>query len=432
MRRCIIALAFVLLSFSTLQAQSGGEESASGALAADTGAKVLSFKYREGEVYRILSKVHEDAYLNRRRVNHAEIVNRISVKTVSVLSNGSGRIEATFMTTENSTPQYGFSYSDNIAVNEAFTFGEEFFSRFDRSPTGRYAISDEYFMPVVRDNPIFPATPVSAGDTWEAEGYEAEDLRRTFNIEKPFFVPFNARYKYLGTVDENGFKLDVIDVKYDIKYENPLPPLDTPIESKAQYPVLTEGYSHQTLYWDNEKGEVNHYIEDFRIEIETYYGDRYVFQGIAEAEVEEAKKTNTYEKVEEVKREIEDLGLKDVSVNRGEKGLTINMANIQFMADSTELMDSEKEKLKKIAAIIAQYSNDVLVTGHCALSGSKEAQMRISLERAESVANYLIDNGAVDAYHIFKRGKGAKEAVASNDTEEGRALNRRVEITLMD
>ena len=53
-------------------------------------------------------------------------------------------------------------------------------------------------------------------------------------------------------------------------------------------------------------------------------------------------------------------------------------------------------------------------------------------ERAEAVASYLIGLGVRDEYHIFTQGKGSKEPVASNKTEEGRAKNRRVEITIMD
>lgn len=388
----------------------------------DAPPQVLSFKYRTGDTYRILSKVHEDAYFNRRRVNHAEIVNRISVKVLKAHDDGSGTLEGTFMTTENSTAG---------ETQTSLTFGEEFLSRFDRSSTGRYTIGDEYFMPIVRDDPIFPETPVAPGDSWEREGYEAEDLRRAFGMEKPFKVPFLAKYTLLG-VTTGEKKLFVIDVKYELHYKNPMPPAGTSMADLASYPVSTTGYSNETLYWDNERGEVNSYIEDFRIEIETYYGDTYLFQGIAEAEVLKTDNTNTDEKVQNVQETINGLGLKDITVKRGEKGLTIALSRIQFLPDSTELLDGEKEKIKKIADIIAPYANDLLVTGHCALRGTKEEQERISLGRAKSVADYLIKIKARDEYHVFTQGKGAAEAIASNGTEEGRAMNRRVEITLME
>ena len=93
---------------------------------------------------------------------------------------------------------------------------------------------------------------------------------------------------------------------------------------------------------------------------------------------------------------------------------------------------AEKEKLKKIAEILKTFDNDLLITGHCARRGTVKNQQIISEERAASVAGYLTELEVRDGNCIFTQGKGAKEPVASNDTEAGRARNRRVEITIMD
>ena len=103
----------------------------------------FSFKYTEGDSYRILSTVQEDVYVNRKFDHHAEIVNRISVEINSV--NGTeANHSAVFMTSENSTGLY----------NRSFNWGEEYKSEFSRNTKGVYTITDEYFMPVVRDVPI--------------------------------------------------------------------------------------------------------------------------------------------------------------------------------------------------------------------------------------------------------------------------------------
>ena len=81
---------------------------------------------------------------------------------------------------------------------------------------------------------------------------------------------------------------------------------------------------------------------------------------------------------------------------------------------------------------LINFSNDLLITGYCAARGTVKMQQQLSEERAESVASYLVDLGIRDQYHVFTQGKGAREPVASNDTEAGRIKNRRVEITIMD
>ncbi len=95
-------------------------------------------------------------------------------------------------------------------------------------------------------------------------------------------------------------------------------------------------------------------------------------------------------------------------------------------------MPSEKKKIEKLGEILKEFSNDLLITGHCAKRGSVSAQQKLSEERAEAVAAYLVELGIRDEYHVFTQGKGAEEPVASNATEAGRVKNRRVEITIMD
>ena len=133
------------------------------------------------------------------------------------------------------------------------------------------------------------------------------------------------------------------------------------------------------------------------------------------------------------------MGLDNVTVTRGEKGLTIALENIQFKAESAILLDSEKLKLQKIAKILELYpNNDILVVGHTALSGTEASRRILSEHRAESVANFLIKLGVKDKYHIFTQGMGSTQPVADNynadgtPNREGMARNRRVEIIILD
>ena len=392
-------------------------------------SKLLRFKYKKDDNYRILSTVHEEVKVNGRLHHRAEIVSRVTQNVSDVDSSGAASVDAIFMTTEKSTGVYG---------HEKLEWGEEFKSTYKRDSYGKYDISDTYFMPVIRDMPIMPEKPVKIGDTWKADGYEAEDLRREpLFIEKPFKVPFTAEYEYIR--DEEGQSSDskrerrtfqVISVKYSIYYETPLP---DDAWSLGDVPVVTMGYSHKTIYWDNEKGQYDHTDEDFRIVIETALGNQFDFSGTTHEELTEFTRTATEENLQEVQEKIESLGLQNVTVKKEEKGLTISVENIQFKPDSAELVNTEKTKIKKIATILQAYpDNDLLVSGHTALAGTEKARQELSEERAESVADFLISLGVREKNHIFTQGFGARVPVASNKTEAGKAKNRRVEITILD
>ena len=383
--------------------------------------RLFQFKYKKGDSYRVLSSVQENVYFNGTFHHHAEILNRVSVQVTDVDEAGRGMHNAIFMTSENSTG----------ALGTAFTYGEDYRSVFARDASGKYEISDEYFMPVVRDVPVFPAEEIEVGHKWTAQGHEAHDLRRNFNLQKPYKIPFNAEYVFLGEEKgDDGKTFCKFEVQYEIEYS--VDPKKYGI-SRGEVPAATMGYSSQTIWWDADKGCIDHYREEFKIEILTSGNNVLLFEGTAHAEVTDFARTADEQNVAAVIEKINDLGIDDVSVTAGEKGLTLSIENIQFRPDSDILMPSERAKLDKIAQILNAYpDNDLLVTGHTALRGTKESRQKLSEERAQAVANYLIRKKVRDKYHVFTKGMGGDVPIADNATEAGRAKNRRVEITIMD
>lgn len=411
---------------------------AQGLKTTDEGAKKFEYKYKDNDSYRILSTVEEDVYINGFLHHNAEILNRVSVKVSQVDEKNMTAVnEGTFMTSENSV-------LTNTTGSKTFSYGEEYKSVFTKDRFGVYTIEDNYFMPTVRDVPVFPDKELKPGDEWTYEGHEVHDLRRSFNLQTPYKVPFTAKYKYYGVYtekpeekegqkadeSEEPRKFDLFQVYYEMGYQ-----LDTSKlpRNAGETPYKTTGFSSQLIFWDNDKGTIDHYMESFKIEITTTQGNVLTFIGNAHAEVTEFQRTATTENVEDVSQKIAELGLEDVNVKKTEKGLTLSIENIQFKPDSDILLASEKVKLNKLKEILAAYpDNDLLVTGHTALRGTAESRLELSIQRAESVADYLVSIGVRDNYHIFTQGKGAEEPVATNQTEEGRKKNRRVEITIMD
>ena len=69
----------------------------------------------------------------------------------------------------------------------------------------------------------------------------------------------------------------MISVKYSLSYENPISKILD--EDKKDFPLKTYGESSQLIWWDNEKGRIDHYSEDFKIVIETSLGNKFDFTG---------------------------------------------------------------------------------------------------------------------------------------------------------
>ena len=99
-----------------------------------------------------------------------------------------------------------------------------------------------------------------------------------------------------------------------------------------------------------------------------------------------------------------------------------------FDFDSAALKDSFRPTLDKIASETSTYDKTVLhVVGHTDTVGSQSYNQTLSLRRAESVANYLRNDG-VDVRRLRTEGRGENEPRRPNTTDENRAVNRRVEI----
>jgi len=122
----------------------------------------------------------------------------------------------------------------------------------------------------------------------------------------------------------------------------------------------------------------------------------------------------------------------DVQVTRQGDNLVLNMpSNVTFAYDSATVQPQFQATLDQVAQVLSQYNETYIdVYGHTDSTGSEAYNQDLSERRAQSVANYLESRG-VQAARIGTRGFGETQPIAPNDTEEGRAANRRVEIRIV-
>jgi outer membrane protein OmpA-like peptidoglycan-associated protein len=112
------------------------------------------------------------------------------------------------------------------------------------------------------------------------------------------------------------------------------------------------------------------------------------------------------------------------------RGIVAELAGVEFATGASKLSDSARESLARFAGIVGVYpSLRIRVEGHTDSTGSLATNQTLSYERALAVRDYLATQGVTDA-NLEVAGRGPDVPVASNDTSEGRARNRRVEIIL--
>ncbi len=113
----------------------------------------------------------------------------------------------------------------------------------------------------------------------------------------------------------------------------------------------------------------------------------------------------------------------------GEKSLRVTMtAQSAFAVDSSEIKGTFHSTLDKISTIVNKYGKTTIaIIGHTDSTGSDAHNQSLSERRASAVLQYLLGRNVVPQ-RLAATGRGESEPRASNSTEEGRALNRRVEL----
>lgn len=120
-----------------------------------------------------------------------------------------------------------------------------------------------------------------------------------------------------------------------------------------------------------------------------------------------------------------------VRVIRNGNEITLSMpSNITFASDSDRLSPDFLDIMHSVALVLIEYDKTIIeVMGHTDSTGSDAYNLALSRRRASAVGNHLI-NESVSPLRVLTEGFGEQYPVSTNDTEEGRLLNRRVELRL--
>ncbi len=114
-----------------------------------------------------------------------------------------------------------------------------------------------------------------------------------------------------------------------------------------------------------------------------------------------------------------------------EVGVTVRLKNIYFDFDKTTLKPESYVELDKVVDFLKQNSHvSIEISGHTDSKGSDEYNLNLSQGRSQAVVDYVASQG-IDKNRLQAHGYGEAKPIDTNDTDEGRANNRRVEFTIL-
>ena len=290
----------------------------------------------------------------------------------------------------------------------------------------------------------FPASPVQqldqkdSGKKWTAESTIVVCPQQGKN---PTRIPVLAEYQYIGKKKYNGIDTHYVKAVFALRYqgEDHLGDADM-LRSEGSRtadiylddrnrPLFIREKIDETFFYKGaetirQRGFLLHFYD---------YGQHTVYNSgsvPATALLDHSK--NPVKPENSNKERIKDKGDGIFNVQETPRGILLNLKNLHFVADKAELLHGEDKKLDEIAAVLKTLTfKNLFVEGHTADVGDKSTQHGLSLRRAKTVVDELTKRGIPSGVFIYS-GAGGSKPISSNTTEAERALNRRVEITIME
>lgn len=288
---------------------------------------------------------------------------------------------------------------------------------------GRYSTNSPAPYPRTRGFPVLIDRPLESGMSWREYGEQVVIPREG---AKPTRIEFYCEFKYQGLGMYLEREVHVIHAQYATRYRRGQDPGGEPSLTRATGKHLVTIYIDTSgsgwMFMRDQVDEQFSFSDGMRREIEGFYLTW--FEGAVPRD-RESDALRIAEKLEEE-------GIEDVGVGEGDEGVTMTIQNIHFLPDQAVILPDERSRLDGIAeALKAVGDRTIKAVGHTADVGTQESQYELSVERAKAIIEEMVKRGLPPDRFIYE-GKGGTEPLASNDTEEGRAQNRRVEFVILD
>lgn len=307
-------------------------------------------------------------------------------------------------------------------VSSAYRLLFETDSQFSMSPQGVHFDNSNSYQPSIRSLPSFPDHEIGLGDLWTRP---AELVYQEFNPS--FLISVDVQYQYMSITNRNDSELAIIHYRFQMDEK---PAVNFGV-AEENFPYQILGEQSGILLWDIKKNLPDSQKEIHKETLILNNGQRLDFQMEFTSRFDITREI-AQQDLSQLKESIDNAHSNTaVETEVREDGLHITLKDILFAFNSDNLNESILPYLSSVAEQLADYPQyEIRIVGHTDNVGSEEFNMDLSTRRAKTVFLALQQSGLKSHPKMYYLGKGESEARADNETETGRAQNRRVEIIL--
>ena len=315
---------------------------------------------------------------------------------------------------------------DTVHLAQAIDSGihDAITSVFKLDQQGSMTMLEDYGYPSFRSFPTFPKKEIKKGESWEAKAERAVDPKGEGKITR---MPIYIQYTYTGDQIFNERQVYVIKAVWATRYGYGIGSSYEDFDGDRELKSAS-GKHEANLYVDKLTGAALLIRDNVNEEFVYKDGNKIAYKGTISLFTDYPNSLEEEVILPAINRLIADS---DVEYEKTDLGYMLIIRDLQFVANSAELLPDEKNRLNQIADLLKKVpKNQILIEGHTARVGDESDEMQLSLDRAHTIVTEMARRG-VSTGNLITKGSGGTKPVADNDTPEGRARNRRVEITIL-
>lgn len=248
----------------------------------------------------------------------------------------------------------------------------------------------------------------------------------TKGFDAYYSITASGEYAYFSSTNVNNQSSDIYRIRLqDAAKPKPVVLVKGFVYDKKTNKPLAATILYESLTTGKEIGEARSTVKDGYYSIVLPAGEKYGFRAKSKGYAAinrniDLTKLSNYQEIER------NLYLVPI-----EKGQTVQLNNVFFEYDKTEIINDTYLELDRLVSLMNEYPNmKIEIGGHTDDRGSASYNRRLSTKRAKSVYDYLISKG-INKSRLSYKGYGKSKPLASNETEEGRKSNRRVEFKII-
>jgi OOP family OmpA-OmpF porin len=242
-----------------------------------------------------------------------------------------------------------------------------------------------------------------------------------------FTMDAGGEYAYMTTSTETYGESDIVRVKLlEREKPNPVVLVNGNVYNKKTNKPLSASLIYETLPDGTVAGNAISNVEDGSFKIVLPYNKNYSIHASADKFFAISENLNLDSLVKAGYKEIH----KDLYLVPIEIGQIVRLNNVFFDFDKWDLRPESFVELDRVVQLMNDNPTlEIEMSAHTDSRGSDEYNIKLSENRAKSVTQYILSKG-ISPTRITSQGYGETRPVASNDTDEGRQLNRRVEFKI--